>query len=36
MKHETACYASECDICRKVKVNYMKLQGLLQLLSIPD
>jgi hypothetical protein len=34
MKHEIACYVSECDTCRKVKVNYMKPRGLLQPLSI--
>jgi hypothetical protein len=34
MKCETACYASECDTCRKVKADYMKPGGLLQLLSI--
>jgi hypothetical protein len=35
MKHEAARYVSECDTCRKVKANYMKPGGLLQLLSIP-
>jgi hypothetical protein len=34
MKHETAHYVSECDTCRKVKADYMKPGGLLQLLSI--
>jgi hypothetical protein len=34
MKREAAHYISECDICRKVKANYMKPRGLLQLLSI--
>jgi hypothetical protein len=34
MKREAAHYVSECDICRKVKANYMKPAGLLQLLSI--
>jgi hypothetical protein len=36
MKRETARYVSECDTCRKVKTEYMKLGGLLQPLSIPD
>jgi hypothetical protein len=36
MKHETAHYVSECDTYRKAKVDYMKLGGLLQLLSILD
>jgi hypothetical protein len=27
---------SECDTCRKVKADYMKLGGLLQPLNIPD
>jgi hypothetical protein len=36
MKRETARYVSECDTCRKVKADYMKPRGLLQLLSIPD
>jgi hypothetical protein len=34
MKHEIARYVSECDTCRKVKADYMKLGGLLQPLSI--
>jgi hypothetical protein len=34
MKHEVARYVSECDTCRKVKADYMKPKGLLQLLSI--
>jgi hypothetical protein len=34
MKHEAACYVSECDTCRKDKANYMKLGGLLQPMSI--
>jgi hypothetical protein len=34
MKRETARYVSECDTCRKVKVDYMKPRGLLQPLSI--
>jgi hypothetical protein len=29
-------YVSECDTYQKVKANYMKPGGLLQLLSIPD
>jgi hypothetical protein len=35
MKLEAALYVSECDIYRKVKADYMKPGGLLQLLSIP-
>jgi hypothetical protein len=36
MKRETARYVSECDTCRKVKADYMKPRGLLQLLNVPD
>jgi hypothetical protein len=36
MKRETTHYVSDCDTCRKVKADYMKLGGLLQPLSIPD
>jgi hypothetical protein len=36
MKHEAAQYVSGCDTRRKVKADYMKLGGLLQLLSIPE
>jgi hypothetical protein len=36
MKRETARYVSKCDTCWKVKANYMKPGGLLQLLSIPE
>jgi hypothetical protein len=36
MKRETARYVSECDTCRKVKVDYMKSGGLLQPLSFSD
>jgi hypothetical protein len=36
MKHEAARYVSECDTCQKVKADYMKPGGLLQLLSILD
>jgi hypothetical protein len=36
MKRVVARYASKCDTCRKVKVDYMKPGGLLQPLSIPD
>jgi transposase InsO family protein len=36
IKRETARYVSECDTCRKVKVDYMKPGGLLQRLSILD
>jgi hypothetical protein len=35
MKHEAAHYISEYDTCLKVKANYMKPGGLLQLLSVP-
>jgi hypothetical protein len=34
MKHEAARYVSECDTYQKVKADYMKPGGLLQLLSI--
>jgi hypothetical protein len=36
MKREMARYISECDTCRKVKADYMKPGGLLQLLRIPE
>jgi hypothetical protein len=36
MKHEIARSVSECDTCRKVKADYMKLGGLLQLMSVPE
>jgi hypothetical protein len=36
MKCETTHYVSECDTCRKVKTDYLKYEGLLQPLSIPD
>jgi hypothetical protein len=36
MKHEAAHYVSKCDTCRKVKADYMKPGGLLQLLCIPE
>jgi hypothetical protein len=36
MKRETTRYVSKCDTCRKVKADYMKPGGLLQLLSVPD
>jgi hypothetical protein len=36
MKRETARYMSECNTCRKVKVDYLKSRGLLQPLSIPN
>jgi hypothetical protein len=36
MKREVACYVSECDTCWKVKADYMKPVGLLQLLSNPE
>jgi hypothetical protein len=34
MRREAARYISECDTCQKVKADYMKPGGLLQLLSI--
>jgi hypothetical protein len=34
MKREIARYVSECDTYRKVKADYIKPGGLLQLLSI--
>jgi hypothetical protein len=34
MKHETTHYVFECDICRMVKADYMKPEGLLQPLNI--
>jgi hypothetical protein len=36
MKREIARYVSKCDTCKKVKADYMKPGGLLQLLSIPE
>jgi hypothetical protein len=36
MKREAAHYVSTCDTYRKVKADYMKTGGLLQLLSIPE
>jgi hypothetical protein len=36
MKREITHYVSECDTYRKVKADYMKPRGLLQLLSIPE
>jgi hypothetical protein len=36
MKRETASYMSECDTCCKVNADYMKHEGLLQPLRIPD
>jgi hypothetical protein len=36
MKREIAHYVSECDTCRKFKVDKMKPEGLLQPLSIPE
>jgi hypothetical protein len=36
MKRKIARFVLECDTCRKVKADYMKLGGLLQPLSIPD
>jgi hypothetical protein len=36
IKRETTHYMSESDTCKKVKVDYMKHEGLLQPLSTPD
>jgi hypothetical protein len=36
MKREAAHYVSECDTYQKVKADYMKPGGLLQLLSVPE
>jgi hypothetical protein len=36
MKREAARYVSECDTCRKVKVDYIKPGGLWQPLSVPE
>jgi hypothetical protein len=36
MKREASHYIYECDNCRKVKADYMKAGGLLQLLRIPE
>jgi hypothetical protein len=36
MNREAAHYISECNTCQKVKADYMKPGGLLQLLSIPE
>jgi hypothetical protein len=36
MKHEAARYVFECDTCWKVKADYMKPGGLLQLHSVPE
>jgi hypothetical protein len=36
MKREIACYVFECDTGQKVKVDYMKLGGLLHQISIPE
>jgi hypothetical protein len=36
MKRKATRYVSECDTCRKVKADYMKLGRLLQPLSIPE
>jgi hypothetical protein len=35
MKHETARYVAECDMCRRVKADHMSNAGLLQPLNIP-
>jgi hypothetical protein len=36
MKRKAALYVSECATYRKVKPDYMKPGGLLQLLSVPE
>jgi hypothetical protein len=36
MKREAARYVSKCNTCQKVKADYLKPGGLLQLLSIPE
>jgi hypothetical protein len=36
MKRETTRYVSKCDICQKVKADYMKPIGLLQPVNIPE
>jgi hypothetical protein len=36
MKRKAARDVFECDTCRKVKADYMKPEGLLQPLSIPE
>jgi hypothetical protein len=36
MKREAAHYVSECDTYRKVKADYVKPEGLLQPLRIPE
>jgi hypothetical protein len=33
MKRETARYVAECDTCRRVKVDHLRLIGLLQPLN---
>jgi hypothetical protein len=36
MKREAARYVSKCNTCQKVKADYLKPGGLLQLLSTPE
>jgi hypothetical protein len=36
MMRKAARFVSECDTCQKVKADYMKHGGLLQLLSVPE
>jgi hypothetical protein len=36
MKRKAALYVSECATYQKVKPDYMKPAGLLQLLSVPE
>jgi hypothetical protein len=35
MKHKTAHYVAECKMCRRVKTDHLRLDGLLQPLNIP-
>jgi hypothetical protein len=35
MKHETARYVTECDMCQRVKADHMRPARLLQPLNIP-
>ena len=36
MKREIAKYASECDVCQRIKASHLKVVGTLQPLSIPS
>jgi hypothetical protein len=35
MKHEATCHVAKCDMCRRIKTDHMRHEGLLQPLSIP-